>query len=58
MPGAADIIALFQRHRREAGFAEAMQEIEASKAGSHDRDVDLLRSGTLRAGSRPRNHHI
>src|SRR5579859_5770968 len=43
VPGAADITGLLQHDCRKTGLAQAMQEIEAGKAGAYDRDVDNLR---------------
>jgi hypothetical protein len=42
VPGAADVIGLVDRYRREAGLAQPMQKIEAGKARAHHRDVNLL----------------
>ena len=43
VPGAADVVGLLQRHRREAGLAQPMQKVQAGKPGTYHRDVDLLR---------------
>ena len=48
VPGAADVTGLFDHHRREAGLAQAMQEIEAGKSGADDGDIDLLRRTAVR----------
>src|SRR6185312_6726394 len=46
VPGAADVAGLLDHNSREAGLAQAMQEIEAGKAGANHGDIDLLR-GTV-----------
>ena len=43
VPGAADVVGLLQRHRCEAGLAQPMQKVQAGKAGTHHRDINLKR---------------
>ena len=43
-----DVAGLLDYHGREAGLSQAMQEIEASKSGADDRDIDLLRRTAVR----------
>ena len=47
VPGAADVAGLLDHHRREAGLAQAMQEIEAGKSGADHGDIDLLRRAAV-----------
>ena len=57
VPGAADVVGLLQHDRREAGFAQAMQKVQAGKSGTYHCDVDLLRlTAARRFRSTCRNH--
>ena len=48
VPGAADVVGLLQRHNCEAGLAQAMQKVQAGKAGTHHRDINLKRVSVAR----------